>query len=159
MTEKTDPSGKADFSHLQKLHFGGVVQDIRAGKFVAPEVLAGVIRSRGDVPVPEMVLEYACAQLAGEILPPKGRKQDDPIEARKLHMLVETEYTRLTELLGEGDLSPDDQRMYGAEDNPHGERRTPAERGARLVASLFLDGAGSWRTVQNIASRYRRSQE
>jgi len=159
MTEKADPPEHASFDQLRKLHFGGVERDIRDGRHVDPVQLARLVRARGDVGVPDAVIEYMCAHLAGEISPPRGRPSDDPIEERRLDMIIHAEYQRLAHALKEGGLSADDLQKYGPEDNPYEESRTPAERAARLVAALYWDGAESWKTIRNISSKYRRSQE
>src|SRR3990167_10105345 len=159
MTEKADPPEGASFDQLRRLHFGGVERDIREGRHIDPVQLARLVRARGDVGVPEAVIDYLCAHLAGEISPPRGRPSDDPSEERKLEMVIHAEYQRLANALKEGGLSADDLQTYGPEDNPYEESRTPAERAARLVAARYWDGAESWKTIRNISSKYRRSQK
>ena len=159
MTEKADPPEGASFDQLRRLHFGGVERDIREGRYVDPVQLARLVRARGDVGIPDAVIEYMCAQLAGEISQPRGRPPDDPIEERRLDMIIHAEYLRLAVALKEGGLSADDLQNYGPEDNPYEENRTPAERAARLVAARYWDGAESWKTIRNISSKYRRSQK
>jgi hypothetical protein len=159
MTDETENGGKPDFSYLKALHFKGVEKDLEAGRYISAPDLARLIRSRGDVPIPDRVLEYACAHLAGEVARPKGRPAHEPISLRIRKMIISAEYLRLLGVFEESSLSPEDIEEYGSEDNPHDEARTPAERAARLVAARFWDGAESWRTVQNISSEYKRSQE
>lgn len=159
MTEKADPPKGASFNELRRLHFGGVERDIREGRYVDPAQLAELVRARGDVGIPDAVIEYMCAHLAGEISPPRGRPSADPIEERKLDMIIHAEYQRLSRVLKSGSLSADDFQTYGPEDNPYEESRTPAERAARLVAARFGYGPESWKTILNISTKYRRSQE
>ncbi len=149
MTEETeDPK----FEHLRTLHFGGVQRAIAEDKFVSTKDLASLIRSRGDIEVPDDVLAYVCRHLAGEIRKSSGRPNYGEIETKKRNMMIAREYKRLLNVLRAGSLSTQDVGIYGTEDRSVVQDLTSAVRAARLVAGLFLSGAESWRSVQNIAS-------
>ncbi|MEL7110219.1 MAG: hypothetical protein AAGL99_13215 [Pseudomonadota bacterium] len=150
MTEKSDPL----FSHIKAMHFDGPKKQIANNEYISAEDLAELIKNRGDVPVPDAVLDYVCKHLAGEIPKPKGRRPLPEAYIRQQNMIIGSEYRRLFEVLQAGDLSAEDEILYGEED-PNQVTATPAERAARLVAKTFLYGADSWRTVQNIAASHK----
>ena len=142
MTDKTsDP-----FRHIRKLHFVLTERKIAAGEYIAPDDLAELVRRRGENAVPDSVIEHMCAHLAGEIAAPRGRKPLLEIFIRQRNMLIAGEYRRLKTLLAGGVLSPEDEELYRPEASDDVDR-PPAERAARLVAGLFLDGPESWRAV------------
>jgi len=135
-----------DFSHLNNLHMGGIERDLKAGKYVEPEVLAAALRKHGSQPIPPEVLDYLCRFLEGSVPIPKGRKPWPKFDRQRFETLVAGLYRRYLERL------TDRKRLYG---QPAGWTKldgTPAEVAARIVAKRFMYGAESWRRVQNIAS-------
>lgn len=147
MTDKTsDP-----FGYIRALHFQGVEERIAKGQYVSAEQLADLVRTRGDVPVPDGVIDYMCQHLAGEIKKPRGRPAMSDIEDKRRKMFVKHEYPRLLGVLQKGELSPEDLELYGEEEES-ALKATPSERAARLVAKVFLSGPESWKQVRNIAA-------
>jgi|GEM_PF-3547160 len=149
MTDETEGS---NFDYLKAHHFGGALRMIAKGEYVSADELAHLLRNRGDIEVPDELLDYISAHLADEIKAPSGRPRRDEIYVRQREMIVAVEYNRLKIALSESSLSSKDLETYGDEDPKFKADHTPAERAASLVAGLWLDGPGSWRRVQNIAS-------
>lgn len=143
MTDETD------FSHLAKLHFGGAERTIRDGGDIPAKELAILVRSCGDTLIPASVIEHMCAHLDGEVSKRKGRPAKDEHQTWRRDIIVTAEYRRLLGVLQAGSLSTEDIEVYGPAEPSDA---TPAEQAARLVAGMFLNGAESWHSVQNIAS-------
>jgi hypothetical protein len=135
--------GRFDYAHL---NFRGIERRLAAGEYVAPIELAKAIRSNGSHPISPQILDYLCRILEEKVTPPKGRKPRPEIELRLLRMVIRERYRHYLQVFTRL------KRRRGGVLNCNGERRTPAEAAARLVALRYWHGEASWRQIQNIAS-------
>lgn len=133
----------ADFSHLEKLHFGGIERKLAAGEYVSGDELADALRDNPGQPIPEAVLDYVCLTLEGKVAKPRGRTALPEIEKRYRAMILSDHYHKCLKSLRDCEAK--------AGKSAKGDM-TPAERAARMTAKMFLGGEESWRTVQNIVS-------
>ena len=151
------PRGRPKASYSKGRHRGKtglrnmryVTKLIRSGEYVSGSQLAGIIRREASGEIPDVLLEYLCEFLAGNIKKPCGRPPLPAIFKLQRNMVINGFYTRYTERLIRRKAR--EGHAAGWTDLPY----PPAEIAARIVARLFYYGEESWRSVQNIASKQK----
>ncbi|WP_300395757.1 hypothetical protein [Henriciella sp.] len=147
----TDKSDQSKFANVRAIHFRNAERRIEQGQYVSAEELADLLRKRGKVPPPGLVIEYIAKHLAGEIRKPSGRRKRHEETVARQRMIMRFEYKRLLALFQTGQtLSEPDQELYGEAATKVPANAPPAQRAARLVASIWGHGPESWKDIQNI---------
>ena len=98
------------------------------------------------------MLEYLCQFLTVSVKKPRGRPPMPPSYKRRHDMIINGLYRRYTDRLVKRQSS--EGRPAGWTDLPY----PPAEMAARIVARNWYYGEGSWRSVQTLASKYKKTQ-
>ena len=132
-------------------HLEHVTKRIQSGEHVGGAELADVLRSEFVGKIPDIVLEYLCQFLTGNVKKPRGRPPMPPTYTRRRDMIIYGFYRRYAEYFikrhARGGRAAGSTHLHPP----------PAERAARLVAKYFFYGERSWRSVQTLASAYRKS--
>ena len=115
--------------------------------------LADVLRCEASGAIPDVLLDYLCRFITGNVNKPRGRRPLPRIVKRQIDMAITGFYSRYTQKLierkaREGHAAGWIHLTY-----------SPSELAARIVAKNFHYGEESWRSVQNIASRYRKARK
>ena len=140
---KEPHSGNTCHCHLEH-----VTKRIESGDNVGGSELADILRSEAAGEIPDIVLEYLCQFLTGNVEKPRGRPPWPPVDKRRHHMIIYVAYRRYTDRLIKRQSR--EGRTAGWTDLPY----TPAEMAARIVARNWYYGEESWRSVQTISSNY-----
>ena len=148
------PNSKSQ--HLGETHrryLGHITKRIQSGDFISGPELADVLRREDPGEIPDVLLDYLCKFLAGNIKPPRGRQPLPPVDKRQRDMIVNGLYRRYTE-----NLIKRKAREGHAAGWTH-LRYPPAELAARIVARYYYYGEDSWRSVQTLSSAYRKRRQ
>ena len=114
--------------------------------------LADILRSEAAGEIPDRVLEYLCQFLTVSVKKPRGRPPMPPSYKRRHDMIINGLYRRYTEYFIKRQAR--EGRPAGWTDLPY----PPAEMAARIVARNWYYGERSWRSVQTLASKYKKTQ-
>ena len=114
--------------------------------------LADILRREAAGEIPDRMLEYLCQFLTVSVKKPRGRPPMPPAYKRRHDMIINGLYRRYTDRLVKRQSS--EGRPAGWTDLPY----PPAEMAARIVAKNWYYGEGSWRSVQTLASKYKKTQ-
>ena len=144
---KEPHSGNTCHCHLEH-----VTKRIESGNYVSGSELADVLRSEAVGEIPDRVLEYLCQFLTVSVKKPRGRPPMPPAYKRRHDMIINGLYRRYTDRLVKRQAR--EGRPAGWTDLPY----PPAEMAARIVARNCYYGEGSWRSVQTLASKYKKTQ-
>lgn len=128
-------------------HFLELSKRIRDGEFVSGSELATYIRKRKTAPIPDDVMEYVCAFLAGEVKPPPGRRAIP--KSKRLERLLEMQryYTIAKYVLNNADASEDAKEWLSFETVGMDESMPNHEIAARIAARHTHYGEESWRSL------------
>ena len=156
-------------SHSKGQHFGEIsgrylehiTRRIQSGDYVSGSELADVLRRGAAGAIPDTLLDYLCRFLTGDIKKRRGRRPMLPGDKRRRDMFISGAYRRYTEYLLKREAR--EGKAAGWTRLPY----PPAEIAARIVARNYYYGCygeyslyyseESWRSVQNIASKHRKS--
>ena len=144
---KEPHSGNTCHCHLEH-----VTKRIESGDYVSGSELADVLRSEAAGEIPDRMLEYLCQFLTVSVKKPRGRPPMPPSYKRRHDMIINGLYRRYTDRLVKRQAR--EGRPAGWTDLPY----PPAEMAARIVARNCYYGEGSWRSVQTLASKYKKTQ-
>ena len=152
------PRGRPKVSNFNDQHSGMACRDrteyitkrIQSGDYVGAAELADVLRSEFVGKIPDVLLEYLCQFLTGNVKKPRGRPPLLPVDKRLQRMVIKGVYRQYTDRLIRRQSR--EGRPAGWTDLPY----TPAEMAARIVARNWYYGEESWRSVQTISSNYAR---
>ena len=144
---KEPHSGNTCHCHLEH-----VTKRIESGDYVSGSELADILRSEAAGEIPDRMLEYLCQFLTVSVKKPRGRPPMPPSYKRRHDMIINGLYRRYTEYFIKRQAR--EGRPAGWTDLPY----PPAEMAARIVARNWHYGEGSWRSVQTLASKYKKTQ-
>ena len=125
-----------------------VTKRIQSDNYVGGAELADVLRSEFVGKIPDVLLEYLCQYLTGNVKKPRGRRPLLLIYKLQQRMVINGFYRQYTDRL---------IKRQSREGCPAGWTEllyTPAEMAARIVARRWYHGEESWRSVQTISSNY-----
>ena len=162
------PRGRPKVSHSKGQHFGEIsghylehiTKRVELCDYVSGSELADVLRRGAAGQIPDVLLEYLCRFLTGDIKKPRGRSPMRPGDKRRRDMIVNGAYRRYTEYLLKREAR--EGKAAGWTHLPY----PPAEIAARIIARnyyygcyreyLCYYGEHSWRSVQTVSSSYRK---
>ena len=149
--------GRPKAGQSRRQHFGEtrrylehIAERMESGDISGSE-LADVLQREGSGAIPDVLLDYLCRFVTGNIKKPRGRPPLPRIGKRQFDMVITGFYSRYTQKLIKRKVR--EGRAAGWTHMTY----SPSELAARIVAKNFYYGEESWRSVQNIASKYRRS--
>ncbi|MCY3732930.1 MAG: hypothetical protein OXG42_01490 [Chloroflexi bacterium] len=125
---------------------------MESGKISGSE-LADVLRREGSGAIPDVLLDYLCRFIAGNVRKPRGAPPLPRIFKRQRDMIINGLYEHYKEYLL--NRKAREGQAAGWTHLPY----TPAEIAARIVARNHYCGhfgEASWRSVQTISSAYRK---
>ena len=154
------PRGRPKVRHAQHQHFGEtqrylehITRRIELHDYVSGSELADVLRRVAAGQIPDVLLDYLCSFLTGDIKKPQGRRPLPPIVRRQRDMIINGLYRSYTDRL---------IKRKAREGHAAGWTRLPyppAELAARIVARYYYYGERSWRSVQTLSSAYRKRRQ
>ncbi|MGE0409483.1 MAG: hypothetical protein AB7P23_09520 [Amphiplicatus sp.] len=154
---KDETRTRSDFSYLKEYEFVPFERALSKGETIDDWELAAAIRRYGPRPLPQPVVDYLCLHLEGKTTKRRGRKPANKILERQMHMIIAEVYKRSLAWLEAREKRYGHLKGWTRIRHSNFWKGTAAEKAARMTACRFSYGAESFRTVQNMRSRYTRS--
>ncbi len=146
------PPNKVDFDFVRKLHFYDIERDIREGRVVSAQRIVERVKSRGDVPIPTVVIDLLCDYALRKVPTKMGKPARDPTELKLRDLQIRDIYFAIFDRLSAEDPRPLPDDFLAA----YGEileeiSMTPSDKAAEIVSRIFGRENISAARIKNIA--------